>query len=444
MNAKFRIGILGGGESGIGTALLAKQKGYQVFLSDAGIITGERKEELKQYQVLFEERGHTFEKLKNADLIIKSPGIPDSAPIVRQLVSENIEVISEIEFAFRHQEGKIVAITGSNGKTTTTHLVFHMMRHAGLDVAEVGNVGKSFARQVFEKPCDWYVIEVSSFQLDGIRTFQPDIAILLNITPDHLNRYNGEIDQYAASKFRISMNQDQRNQLIYSAIDEGVSSRLDKYHINAKLIPIESRQCLDNQQVELRDGKTLSIDDANLIGRHNQVNLLAAAYAASLAGVPFEKIEASLPTFQNEAHRLEIVGEWDEVRYINDSKATNVDAVFYALEAMKNPVVWIAGGQDKGNEYQKLQKLVREKVKALICLGMDNRKIREAFSTVVLDIKETTQVHEAVQWAASVAQKGDVVLLSPACASFDLFNHYKHRGDAFKEAVIKLNERISE
>jgi UDP-N-acetylmuramoylalanine--D-glutamate ligase len=444
MNAKLMIGILGGGESGIGAALLAKQKGYQVFLSDAGKITGERKEELKQYQVLFEERGHTFEKLNNADLIIKSPGIPDSAPIVRQLVSENIEVISEIEFAFRHQEGKIVAITGSNGKTTTTHLVFHMMRYAGLDVAEVGNVGKSFARQVFEKPCDWYVIEMSSFQLDGIRTFQPDIAILLNITPDHLNRYNGEIDQYAASKFRICMNQDQRNQLIYSVMDEGISSRLNKYQIDAKLFPIEFQQLFDHQKVELPNGKTLSIDDAHLIGRHNQVNLLASATAASLAGVSFEEIEGSLPTFQNEAHRLEVIGDWDEVQYINDSKATNIDAVFYALEAMKKPVIWIAGGEDKGNDYQILQKLVREKVKALICLGMDNRKIKEAFSTVVLDIKETTQVHEAVQWAASIAQKGDVVLLSPACASFDLFKHYRHRGDAFKKAVIKLNERSKE
>jgi UDP-N-acetylmuramoylalanine--D-glutamate ligase len=444
MNAKMMIGILGGGESGIGAALLAKQKGYQVFLSDSGEIAGERKEKLKQYQVLFEERGHTFEKLNNADLIIKSPGIPDSAPIVRQLVSENIEVVSEIEFAFRHQEGKIVAITGSNGKTTTTHLVFHMMRYAGLDVAEVGNVGKSFARQVFEKPCDWYVIEVSSFQLDGIRTFQPDIAILLNITPDHLNRYNGEIDEYAASKFRICMNQDQRNQLIYSAMDEGISSRLNKYQIDAQLIPIEFQQFIDHQKVELLEGKTLSIDDAHLIGRHNQVNLLASATAAALAGVSFEKIEESLPTFQNEAHRLEVIGEWDEVQYINDSKATNIDAVFYALEAMKKPVIWIAGGEDKGNDYQILQKLVREKVKALICLGMDNRKIKEAFSTMVLDIKETTQVHEAVQWAASIAQKGDVVLLSPACASFDLFKHYRHRGDVFKEAVIKLNERSIE
>jgi UDP-N-acetylmuramoylalanine--D-glutamate ligase len=441
MNATKMIGILGGGESGIGAALLAKQKGYQVLLSDAGKINSERKEELNQYQVNFEESGHTFEKLKHADLIVKSPGIPDTAHIVRQLEEENIEVISEIEFAYLHQKGKIIAITGSNGKTTTTHLVYHFLQFAGFDVAEVGNVGKSFARQVFEKPCAWYVIEVSSFQLDGIRTFRPDISILLNITPDHLNRYNGEIDQYAASKFRICLNQERTDQFIYNAMDEGITSRISDVEIKAVMIPLDQRFFVGDKKIQIENEQSFSTDEANLIGRHNQINLLAATIAAKEAGVLFEQIKKSLPSFKNDPHRLEIIGEWNHVQYINDSKATNVDAVFYALDAMEKPVIWIAGGEDKGNNYKILQELVRQKVKALICLGMDNRKINEAFSTTVLDYKETTQVLEAVQWAASIAQPGDVVLLSPACASFDLFKNYKHRGNMFKEAVINWNER---
>lgn len=435
MEGMQMIGIIGGGESGVGAALLAKQTGHEVFLSDAGKLTAGRKEELEKYEIPFEEGGHTFERLKIADLIVKSPGVPDSDPLIADLLDAGREVISEIEFAYRHQHGKILAITGSNGKTTTTHLAYHMLNHAGFDVAEVGNVGKSFARQLFEQRHDWYVIEVSSFQLDGIRFFKPDIAVLLNITPDHLDRYGGDFERYAESKFRIFRNLGAGDWLIFNAMDPGISSRIRLDQIHARLLPMGHAHLDGRRRVRLTENRDLSVADARLIGRHNQVNLLAAALAAKEAGASYAQIRESLATFQNDPHRLEVVGEWNGVLFINDSKATNVDAVYYALEAMERPVIWIAGGQDKGNDYGVLQPLVRDKVKALICLGLDNRKINEAFSTAGLDYKETTQVHEAVHWAASTAQPGDVVLLSPACASFDLFENYKQRGDAFKAAV---------
>ena len=379
-----------------------QSEGYEVFLSDAGTLQTARKEELEKYNVPFEELEHTFERLNTADLIVKSPGIPDSSEIVQKLKQASIPIISEIEFAFRHQSSTVLAITGSNGKTTTTHLCTHILNSLGFDVAAVGNVGVSFARQVATDPKACYVLEVSSFQLDGIVAFRPDVAVLLNITPDHMDRYDGEIEKYAQSKFRIALNQRAGDAFIYNGLDQGVLTHMGKGKIDATKIEINESMLKADGKVEW-EGHEIDPAKGGLIGRHNQQNLICAIAAVAQLGVDPGKIQDTLETFKNDPHRLEFVRELDGVKYINDSKATNVDAVFFALEAIQDPIIWIAGGEDKGNDYGILLELVKKKVKALICLGLDNRKINEAFSTQVLDYRETTKVDEAVKWAASLA-----------------------------------------
>lgn len=443
-----RLVILGGGESGVGTAILGKQKGYDVFVSDFGEIKDNYKEVLKQYEIKWEDNKHTEDLILNANVVMKSPGIPEKAPIVKKLVGKGIPVISEIEFASKHTQAKTIGITGSNGKTTTTMLAYHLLKSGGLNVGLGGNIGKSFAWQVAEDNYDCYVLELSSFQLDGNIDYRPDIAIITNISPDHLDRYEYKYENYIASKFRITMNQTENDYLIYDADNEAISNWFKQNKTKAKLIPFSLTQIFENGAF-IKNDDTMDIiinneefemktGDVSLEGKHNLKNAMAATSVAQLMKIRKQTIRESLSNFQGVAHRLEKVLKIQNVQYINDSKATNVNATFFALDSMTVPTVWIVGGVDKGNDYTELMPLVREKVKAIICLGVDNKKIIDAFGNVVDMMVEVDNMRDAVITAKHIAEKGDAVLLSPACASFDLFQNYEDRGNQFKVAVQNL------
>ncbi|WP_299056342.1 UDP-N-acetylmuramoyl-L-alanine--D-glutamate ligase [uncultured Polaribacter sp.] len=442
-----RLVILGAGESGVGTALLAKQKGYDVFVSDKGAILNKYKEVLEGNQINFEEKKHTESKILNADLVMKSPGIPDNVQIVNQLRSKQIAVISEIEFASQYTSSNIVGITGSNGKTTTTLLLHHILKNANLNVGLAGNIGDSFAQQVAFNDYKNYVLELSSFQLDGISSFNVHIAIITNITPDHLDRYDYDFNKYIASKFRITKNQTSADYLIYDADNTAITNWLKEHKTKATLVPFSIEKelaygaYLKNNNIIInlnKDTFTMSLSTLSVKGKHNTKNAMAATMAAQLLKVRRQTIKESLEDFEGVEHRLENVASIKGVDYINDSKATNVNASYYALECMKKTTVWVVGGVDKGNDYSDLLPLVREKVKAIVCLGLDNQKIVNMFGNVVDVIVETAGAEEAVKVSAKIAEKGDVVLLSPACASFDLFENYEDRGRQFKNAVRSL------
>ncbi len=440
--------ILGGGESGVGAALLAKQKGYDVFLSDGSSLKKEYRNELTEAGIAFEEGQHTESEILNADEVMKSPGIPEKAAIVNMIRAKGIPVISEVELAYRYKgNSKIIAITGSNGKTTTTALTFHICKEAGLDAALVGNIGDSFAKQVALDPRPLYVVEVSSFQLDDIETFRPDIAILTNITEDHLDRYEYKFENYIRSKFRITMNQQANDTFIYCADDEVTLKYLTEYNIKSNQLPISMKRELPNGafikdgDMYVRTGQdftTMSVFDFALKGKHNQYNTMAACVAATTMDIRKDKIRDAVQNFQSLEHRMEHVATVRGVEFINDSKATNVNSTWYALESMTKPTILILGGVDKGNDYSLIAELMKEKVKAIICLGTDNSKIHEAFDNIVGTIVNTNNALDAVHAAFHFAGKGDVVLLSPACASFDLFKNYEDRGNQFKQAVKEL------
>lgn len=444
-----RLVILGGGESGVGTAVLAKKKGFEVFLSDKGKLKDSYKDVLSQHEIKWEEGQHTEELILNADEVVKSPGIPDKAPLIKKLIEKKIPVISEIEFAGRYTNAKKICITGSNGKTTTTLLTYHILKKAGLNVGLGGNVGKSFAMQVATQEFDYYVLELSSFQLDGMFEFKADIAILLNITPDHLDRYDYKFENYANSKFRIIQNQTKEDAFIYCIDDKEIEKGLKEKKINAKQYPFSIKQKLEagaylneENQVVINTNHInplfMTIQELALQGKHNIYNSMAAGVAGKLVEIRKDTIRESLSDFHNIDHRLEVVGNVHGIEFINDSKATNVNSTWYALESMSNPVILILGGVDKGNDYSMLNDLVKEKVKAIICLGTDNKKIIKAFGNIIETITEAKSAKEAVAQAYKLGKKGDTVLLSPACASFDLFENYEDRGVQFKQAVRAL------
>jgi UDP-N-acetylmuramoylalanine--D-glutamate ligase len=432
----MNIVILGAGESGLGAAILAQQKGHKVFVSDRGTIADAHQQELEAHSIAYESGGHSEDLILAADEVVKSPGIPDTVPLIRALQQKGIPVISEIEFAGRYCDAKVVGITGSNGKTTTTRLAFHLLKAAGFDVEMGGNVGKSFARCLAEGAHQYYVLELSSFQLDGIVDFRPDIGMILNISPDHLDRYDYKMENYIRAKYRIAMNQGPQDVFLYKADDENIQSLWSEHQIKAKTIPLRN-EMLSEQGFEV-DGNFFDLQPTKLRGAHNYMNALFAVKAALLWGADAAAVQRGLETFEPVAHRMEVLGKIHGVEYINDSKATNVDAVYYALGAMKQPVVWIAGGQDKGNDYAPLLPLVTKKVRALICLGLDNQKLMETFGSQVEAVREARSAAEAVAQAAEIARAGETVLLSPACASFDLFKNYEQRGELFKAAVREL------
>jgi UDP-N-acetylmuramoylalanine--D-glutamate ligase len=442
-----KIVILGAGESGVGSAVLAKQKGFEVFVSDSGQIKQKYRELLEKHSLRYEEGKHTESEILDASEVIKSPGIPEKAPLIHLLHDKGIPVISEIEFAGRYANGYKICITGSNGKTTTTNLIYHMLMKAGLKAALTGNVGNSFAMAVAEGGYDYYVIELSSFQLDGMYDFRADIAILLNITPDHLDRYGYQLQNYVDSKFRVTQNQTASEYLIYWAEDPIIRAELAKKCYGATLLPFSADHTdnmtafIENDQLIIsykRKTSLMTIHDLALKGRHNTYNSMAAAIAGKVLNIRKDVIRESLADFQGVEHRLEPVITVAGINFINDSKATNVNSTWYALECMETKVVWIAGGIDKGNDYSELFDVVRKKVKAVVCLGKDNRKIVESFKDKVPTIVETLSMDEAVRSSYYLAGKGDTVLLSPACASFDLFNNYEDRGRQFKAAVRNL------
>jgi UDP-N-acetylmuramoylalanine--D-glutamate ligase len=442
------IVVLGAAESGVGAAILAQVKEYDVFVSDLGEIKEEYKAELEKYGIPYEEKQHTENRILAADCIIKSPGIPDKAPLIKKAHEKGIPVISEIEWASWFTDATCIGITGTNGKTTTTSLTYHILKEAGLNVGLGGNIGKSFARSVAEDDFDYYVLELSSFQLDGIIKFRPHIAVLLNITPDHLDRYEYDLDNYIASKFRITSTQTEADYFIYDEDDEITMQALPKQNIKSMLLPISQKEEVfpgayitdDILYIGINNKNQFSMkmDELSLKGKHNRYNTMAASVVSKILDVRKDVIRESLKSFQNVEHRLESIAKIENIEYINDSKATNVNSTWYALESMNRPVIWIAGGIDKGNNYEDLKPLVREKVKALICLGKDNGKLHEAFGNEVSKIFDTISMKEAVKQAAAMAADGDVVLLSPACASFDLFQNYEDRGRQFKNAVLSL------
>ena len=445
-----RLVILGAAESGVGAALLGKQQGWDVFVSDGGRIKEQFRTVLAEAGIDFEEGNHNIEKLLNATCVVKSPGISEKVAIVKQIRAAGIEVISEIEFGYRYKgDSKIIAITGSNGKSTTTKLTWHLLNKAGYDVAIVGNIGISFAKQIATKPCAWYVMEISSFQLDDIITFRPDVAVLLNITPDHLDRYDYKFENYIASKFRITHNQTPDDVFVVNNDDPVIKDYLSTHSIHSKIIYITMNEqnteneggYISNERMYLNyegEKSDMSIHDLTLIGKHNQYNSMAAGISANIAGVRQSKLREYFTGFVGLDHRLEYVATIRGVTFINDSKATNVNSVWYALESMKKPTILILGGQDKGNDYNEIMELVKEKVKAIICIGKDNSPIHAAFDSVMETIIDTTSATEAVHAAYSLADNGDIVLLSPACASFDRFNNFEDRGIQFKEAVRNL------
>ena len=453
-----RIVILGGGESGVGAAILAKKKGYEVFISDAGSISANRRRTLKTSDIPFEELGHTEEQIISADLVIKSPGIPDRAPLIQKLQDRNIPVISEIEFAYRFiDKAKVIAITGTNGKTTTSMLTYHLLKTAGYNVALGGNIGKSLAALVAEEKYHYYVVEVSSFQLDGIVNFRPDIAVLLNITPDHLDRYDNNFDLYVKSKFRIIENLTQEEAFIYCADCKPISEELNRRKVESSMFAMSASAndklsaYLEDEHLifnfEYKDNgmyEKIPLSEVSLIGKHNMVNSMAAVLTSLCMEVPIGKVLKGLKTFKNAPHRLEFVEEIRGVGFINDSKATNVDSVYYALDGVKKDIIWIAGGIDKGNDYSQIDHLVEEKVKGLVCLGKENSPLMNHFEGKVDHITEVDSAKKAVKQAFEWASEGDVVLLSPACASFDLFANYEDRGDKFKSAVKKFKKDSKE
>lgn len=443
-----RLVVLGAGESGVGAAKLAQKHGFDVFVSDFGGIADRYKAALNELNVSFEENQHTNELILNATEVVKSPGIPVTAPIVKALKQKGIPVISEIEFAKRYTKAKTVCITGSNGKSTTTMLTYHILKNAGLNVGLGGNIGQSFAAQVADEDFEWYVLEISSFMLDDMFEFKADIAVLLNITPDHLDRYDYKMDNYAASKMRIVQNQTNQDVFIYCEDDEETQKILKRTKINARQYPfsirkkIENGAYLENNTIHintyLNEELTMSISDLALQGKHNIYNSMASGIVAKVLELRNESIRESMGNFKNIEHRLEFVAKISDVTYINDSKATNVNSTWYALESVGTQVVLIMGGVDKGNDYSMLKDLVRSKVKAIVCMGKDNKRIHEAFEDDVEVIVNTFSAEEAVQVAYHLAKKGDTVLLSPACASFDLFKNYEDRGNQFKAAVKEL------
>src|SRR5690606_24008066 len=441
-----RLVILGGGESGVGTALLGKEKGFDVFVSDKGKIKKKYKEVLIHNEIEWEDGAHSEEKILNADLIMKSPGIPDNASLVKAIREKGILVVSEIEFAAKYTNATIIAITGSNGKTTTATLAHHILKQE-LEVGLAGNIGDSFAKQILEKDYPNYVLEISSFQLDDIADFKPHIAIITNITPDHLDRYDYKFENYIASKFRITRNQTKDDYLIYDADDEVINNHLKEHPIQSQLLPFSLTKIIENGAYLNDNNIIITIDNNQIImptnnlaleGKHNIKNAMAASTAAHLLKIRKQTIRECLENFQGVEHRLEHVLKINKVRYINDSKATNVNSTYYALESMDAPTIWIVGGVDKGNNYEELFSFVNEKVKAIICLGADNEKLLNTFGNMVDVIVETQFMSEAVKIAYKIAEAGDAVLLSPACASFDLFENYEDRGRQFKDAVRNL------
>jgi UDP-N-acetylmuramoylalanine--D-glutamate ligase len=442
-----KIVVLGAGESGTGSAMLAKKNNFAVFVSDKGQIKPQYKELLNKKGIRWEEGSHSMDEILTADLIIKSPGIPESAPVINKIRENGIHIISEIEFAGRYTNAIKICITGSNGKTTTTNLIYHMLKKAGRNVAMTGNVGKSFAMAVAEEEFDYYVIELSSFQLDGMYDFKADIAVLMNITPDHLDRYGYEFQNYIDSKFRITQNQSENDCLIYWEGDPVIRKELEKKKFEMKLLPFstdtkDGMAChIENEEIIIdypNTTKLMSIHDLALKGRHNTYNSMAAAIAGKVLDIRKDVIRESLADFQGVEHRLEPVITVCGINFINDSKATNVNSTWYAIECMSTDLVWIVGGVDKGNDYSELFEVVKKKVKAIVCLGKDNKKILETFKDMVPTIVETTSMEEAVRSSYYLAKKGDTVLLSPCCASFDLFKNYEDRGRQFKQAIRNL------
>ncbi|UYW00654.1 UDP-N-acetylmuramoyl-L-alanine--D-glutamate ligase [Flavobacterium agricola] len=442
-----KLVVLGGGESGVGTAILGQKLGYQVFVSDFGTILDKYKKELDVHHIAWEEKQHSESVILAADLVMKSPGIPDKAPIVQKLIANQIQIVSEIEIASQHSKAQVIGITGSNGKTTTTLLTHFIMEQAGIDAGLAGNIGMSYAQQVAENDKAIYVLELSSFQLDGIVNFAPNIAVLANLSPDHLDRYHYNYDEYIAAKFRITENQTASDFFIYDADDVEIQRWFKTHQTQAKKLPFSLTQKFNegaflenNQMVVVINQKrfTMSTDNLSVKGKHNLKNAMAAATVAKILDIQDESLRSSLANFNGAEHRLEKVLKIQNVQYINDSKATNVNAVFFALDSMTTPTVWIVGGVDKGNDYLELMPLVREKVKAIVCLGVDNKKIIETFKDVIDTIVETDSMDECVKTAHALAEPGDTVLLSPACASFDLFESYEDRGRKFKNAVQNL------
>ena len=449
MKKAKKIVVLGGGISGYGSAVLAKKMGFDTFLSDAGPIAKRYTDILDEWQIEYEQGGHTMERILAADEVVKSPGIPEKAAAVKALREKGTPIISEMEFAARYMgKSRTICITGSNGKTTTTSLIYKIMRDAGVNVALGGNIGESFAYQVATAEFDWYVLELSSFQLDGMYDFKADVAVLMNITPDHLDRYDYCFQNYVDSKMRITRNQHSRCAFVYSADDEVIAAELPKYELRQRLLPFAAHNAVASSagdgfmmpdgEMEVRVGHkslTLEAQKMKIRGLHNCYNAMAAALATMAAGVEPEQVARSIYDFAPVEHRLEPAGERDGVEWINDSKATNVDSVWYALESMTRPVVWIAGGTDKGNDYTPLKEFARKKVKALVCMGLDNEKLIREFSDIVPEVVSCSSLDEAMRAAESLASDGDTVLLSPACASFDLFKNYEQRGELFKEWV---------
>jgi UDP-N-acetylmuramoylalanine--D-glutamate ligase len=447
MSLKNKIVVLGARESGTGAAILAKAKGFDVFVSDKGIIDDKFKNSLFKHHIKFEEGQHTESEILSATEVIKSPGIPDKAEIILKLKEKQIPIISEIEFASRYTNAKKICITGSNGKTTTTLLTYHILKKSGLNVGLAGNVGKSFAAMVADQKHDYYVLELSSFQLDDMYKFKADIAILLNITPDHLDRYEYKMENYVNSKFRITHNQTENDAFIFCTDDPEIMKVLSDKNIKAKKYPfsithkVEEGAWLNGNQINININNnplTMTVEELALQGKHNIYNSMAAGIAARILDIRKEIIRESLSDFENIEHRLEYVAKINDIEFINDSKSTNVNSAWYALESFDKPIVWIAGGVDKGNDYSMLKDLVKAKVKAIVCMGKDNKKIIKAFKDIVPVIEETSSAEEAVAVAYRLGKKGDVVLLSPACASFDLFENYEDRGNKFKAAVRAL------
>lgn len=442
-----RLVILGGGESGVGAAILGKKVGFDVFLSDMGSIKEEYKAILSEKGIPFEEKQHTEELILNADWIIKSPGIPKKSPIIQQINERQILISSEIEFASQYTDATLIAITGSNGKTTTTSLTYHMYKKAGYSVGLAGNIGKSFAWQVAEENFDYYILEISSFQLDDIQNFKPHIAMVLNLSPDHLDRYEYTYQKYIDAKFTITRNQDPKDYFIYNEDDPMTTNWFQNHNTKAQKLPfslhmkIENGAFSDHENINFHinsDTFKMKINELALTGKHNIANSMAAGIAGKLSKIKNDFIKQSLMDFEAVEHRLEFVLKINGINFINDSKATNVNSVYYALESMKTPVIWIVGGTDKGNDYSELIPFVQRKVKAIVCLGVDNKKIIDTFQNIVSNIVETKCMKDAVNAAYSLGSKGDSVLLSPACASFDLFKNYEDRGNQFKEEVRKL------
>lgn len=445
---KKRLVVIGAGESGVGAALLGKNKGYDVFVTDNSQIKDNYKSVLLNNDIRFEENKHSIELILSADLIVKSPGIPDNIKFIQEYMAKNPNgMISEIEFASRYTKAKLICISGSNGKTTTSSLLFHILKKAGLNVCLAGNIGKSFAWQLVENDCDYFVLEISSFQLDGMFDFKADIAILLNITPDHLDRYDNSFEKYVESKFRIVRNQKLKDSFIYCKDDKAIAEKIGSLNLECKTFPFSLSSIIE-EGAYLKDDEliinvnnkqfSMNVKDLTLQGKHNIYNSMAAIIAARALDISKESIKLSLSDFQNVEHRLEFVANVHGIEFINDSKATNVNAVWYALESIQKPIIWIAGGKDKGNEYEPLIDLVAERVKAIVCLGTDNSKIIKTFKGVVSTILDTKSMDDAIKSAYLLGQNGDVVLLSPACASFDLFEDYIDRGNQFKQYVRSL------